>query len=92
MVFSKSRFCKYCPNGGYGHQTMKLAAKFDEINGRFQTINDMLSLSHERARARKDADYSALVQAVQALSNEVRDLERSLLLAEDAKFRVVRAA
>lgn len=68
---------------------MKLATEFDEISGRFQPINDMLSVCRKKAEATKDADYSALVQAVQALSNEVRNLERSLL-AEDRRF--VRAA
>ena len=59
---------------------MKLAAEFDEINGRFQPINDMLNVCRERARAANDTDYLALLKAVQALSNELRDLERSLLL------------
>jgi hypothetical protein len=76
----------------YPRGTMKLAAEFDEINGRFQPINDMLTLCRQKARDTHDADYLALVQAVQALSNRVRDLERNLLLAEDQRFRVVRAA
>jgi hypothetical protein len=71
---------------------MRLASEFEEINGRFQPINDLLSMCRERARATGDAEYLPLVIAVQALSNLVRDLERSLLLAEDNRFRFDRAA
>jgi hypothetical protein len=67
---------------------MKFATEFAEIDGRFQPINDMLSICRQKARATHDADYLALVRAVQALSNEVRDLERNLLMAEDHRFRV----
>src|SRR5215469_12393753 len=65
---------------------MKLASEFGEIDGRFQPINDMLNMCREKARASHDPDYLALVRAVQALSNEVRDLERNLLMAEDHRF------
>ena len=65
---------------------VKLASEFGEIDGRFQPINDMLSICREKARASHDPDYLALVRAVQALSNEVRDLERNLLMAEDRRF------
>ena len=71
---------------------MKFPAEFDEINGSFEPINDMLSVCRRKARARNDADSVVLVSAVQALSNLVRDLERNLLLAEDQRFRIVRAA
>ena len=67
---------------------MKFATEFEEINGRFQPINDMLSICRQKARATHDPDYLALVRAVQALSNEVRDLERNLLVAEDHRFRI----
>ena len=43
-------------------------------------------LTHFIARATHDPDYLALVSAVQALSNELRDLERNLLMAEDRRF------
>ena len=72
--------------------TMSLAAESEEINGRFQPINDMLTVCRDRARATNDADYLALVTAVQALGNAVRNLERNLLIAEDQRFRVVRAS
>lgn len=58
---------------------MKPAAEFDEIKGRFEPIIDMLSLCKEKARAEKNANSLALVRAVQALTREVRDLERRLL-------------
>ena len=49
-------------------------------NRRALPINDMLSICREKARATHDPDYLALVRAVQALSNELRDLERNLLM------------
>lgn len=58
---------------------MKPAAEFDEIKGRFEPIIEMLSLYKEKARAEKNAESLALVRAVQALTREVRDLERRLL-------------
>lgn len=58
---------------------MKPAAEFDEIKGRFEPIIDMLTLCKEKARVANDTDSLALVRAVQALTKEVRDLERKLL-------------
>jgi len=61
---------------------MTFPVEYDQIEGLFQPINDILSLCRERGRATRDPDYLALVRVVQALSNEVRNLERNLLLAE----------
>ena len=58
---------------------MKPAAEFEEINGRFEPIDDMLAMCREKARAANNPESLALVRAVQALTRELRDLERKLL-------------
>jgi len=58
---------------------MKPATEFKEISGRFEPINDMLLVCRNKARSGNDANLLALVEAVQAVSNELRDLERRML-------------
>ena len=77
----------FCDGIGLGSRLvysrrMNFPVEFDQIEGRFKPINDILGLCRERGRVAKDPDYLALVRVVQALSNEVRNLERNLLLAE----------
>jgi len=68
---------------------MNFPVEFDEIDGRFQPINDMLWVCQETAKASHDSDYLALIRAIRALSNELRDLERNLLASHDRRFREV---
>lgn len=67
---------------------MKPAAEFEEINGRFEPINDILAICKEKAMVASDADSLALVRAVQALSKEVRNLERKLLADDFAERKI----
>ena len=67
---------------------MKPAAEFEEINGRFEPINDMLAVCKEKAQVTSDTDSLALVRAVQALTKEVRNLERKLLADDLASHKI----
>lgn len=67
---------------------MKPAAEFGEIKGRFERINDILAMCKMRAQKARNADSLALVGAVQALTRELRDMERNLLEVRLAERRV----
>jgi len=58
---------------------MKPAKEFEEINGRFDAIDELLVVCQARAEETHDMEYATLVVAVQRLSKEVRSLERNLL-------------
>jgi len=63
---------------------MKPAAEFEQIDSRFEAIDELLVVCRARANETCDMDYATLVVAVQRLSNEVRHLEKNLL-ADDRR-------
>jgi len=58
---------------------MKPAAEFEQIDSRFEGIDELLVVCRARAEEIHDMECALLVSAVQRLSREVRSLEKSLL-------------
>jgi len=66
---------------------MKPATEFEEINNRFEAIDELLVVCRARANETHNMEYGTLVVAVQRLGNEVRSLERNLLAVDRGFFK-----
>jgi len=58
---------------------MKPAAEFEQIDGRFEGIDELLFICRAMADETHDMRCAMLVSSVQRLSREVRSLEENLL-------------
>ena len=85
FVLSQRRGVLRCQTSSGDH--MKPATEFEEINGRFEAIDELLVVCQANAEETHDMEYATLVVAVQRLSKEVRSLERNLLAIERGLFK-----